>query len=125
MGDIYRAATKVHIWLGENTKDWGTFKWVNGVLLEAMGKFIREGVKSAGRRCLNMTLGEGLLEQIPARPTASRRDLGSMLGVVLTLSFERRWFRRLWTFQEALLARKTVMCGPDLDWGYAPVFRIT
>jgi hypothetical protein len=94
MGEIYSKATKVFIWLGPTANE-------SDVALESM---------------------EGMLDQVVRlnEATARREDLPLDLASAINTShgqryghlFSRPWFRRLWTVQEALLARELViMCG--------------
>lgn len=94
MGEIYSKATKVFIWLGPTANE-------SDVALKSM---------------------EGMLDQVMRlnEATATRKDLPLDLASAINTShgqmyghlFSRPWFRRLWTVQEALLARElVVMCG--------------
>ncbi|KAH9204255.1 heterokaryon incompatibility protein-domain-containing protein [Leptodontidium sp. 2 PMI_412] len=94
MGKIYSKATKVFIWLGPTANE-------SDLALESM---------------------EGMLHQVMRlnEATAAREDLPLNLASAINTKhgqiyghlFSRPWFRRLWTMQEALLARElVVMCG--------------
>lgn len=118
MGDIYRAATKVHIWLGENTKDWALFRWFHEVLLRAILDF----VDKTGEEPWDMmaeydpTKDAFWLEHLPGLRPPAGASWDECWESYWRFLFERRWFRRAWTYQEAMLARQAVVeCGPDLD----------
>ncbi|KAI2635778.1 heterokaryon incompatibility protein-domain-containing protein [Hypomontagnella submonticulosa] len=94
MGEIYSKAEKVFIWLGPTANN-------SDVALENMGRMLDE-VLAINQAILSR-------QDIPDDTVAViNADHGKMYGHLLS----RQWFRRLWTVQEALLARKlVVMCG--------------
>lgn len=94
MGDIYSKAEKVFVWLGPTADR-------SDVALENMQTTVLQlvGLNSA------VATREELMEGIDA---AINQEGGQLYGHL----FKRPWFRRLWTVQEALLARNLiVMCG--------------
>ncbi|KAH6615933.1 heterokaryon incompatibility protein-domain-containing protein [Chaetomium sp. MPI-SDFR-AT-0129] len=101
MGEIYSKATKVFIWLGPTANG-------SDAALEKMPQMLREVV------ALNQATEtrEDVPEDVPA---LINTDHGQLYGHL----FMRPWFKRLWTVQEALLARElVVMCGyREVDFG--------
>ncbi|EAQ83550.1 hypothetical protein CHGG_09954 [Chaetomium globosum CBS 148.51] len=101
MGEIYSRASKVFIWLGPTADQ-------------------------SASALKNM---ERMLDEVAAlnQATATRADLPDDTAATINEDhgqyyghlFMRPWFRRLWTVQEALLARKlVVMCGyQEVDFG--------
>lgn len=94
MGEIYSKASKVFIWLGPTANQ-------SDSALENMRRMVDEVVALNQATATRADLPEDTAATI-------NEDHGQYYGHL----FMRPWFRRLWTVQEALLARKlVVMCG--------------
>lgn len=94
MNEIYSKAEKVFIWLGP-TANRSDHAFDNG---EQMLKSVMD---------LNQATFQGA-----DVPDSAILDISKDCGQLYGHLFLRPWFRRLWTVQEALLARKlVVMCG--------------
>ncbi|KAI0381327.1 heterokaryon incompatibility protein-domain-containing protein [Hypomontagnella monticulosa] len=94
MGEIYSKAEKVFIWLGPTANN-------SDLALENMPRMLDEILAINNAILSRQDLPDDTAAAINA-------DHGRIYGHLLS----RQWFRRLWTVQEALLARKlVVMCG--------------
>ncbi|KAK3293024.1 heterokaryon incompatibility protein-domain-containing protein [Chaetomium fimeti] len=94
MGEIYSKASKVFIWLGPTANQ-------SDAALKNMERMLGEVVTLNQATATRADLPEDTAATI-------NEDHGQYYGHL----FMRPWFRRLWTVQEALLARKlVVMCG--------------
>lgn len=93
MGEIYSKAEEVFVWLGPTAHE-------SDAALENMEHVVQS--TSILNRAVHARVGTTGLVAI------MQKDHGQVYGRLLM----RPWFRRLWTVQEALLARKlVVMCG--------------
>ena len=106
MADIYRSAKLVLIWVGKADKEtaqvWEMFslidRWHPGEMEDGEREKSEENQERAKKVC---KLIDSILPPIDA-PTW--KTLGNF--------FARPWFNRAWTFQEAILARRSLMlCG--------------
>ncbi len=98
MGDIYRKAQQVLIWLGEGDEDSRLGLNYVQILLTELQPMFDNGVSEIRFSDLIKALG------MPAIKSRAWDALGRI--------FERAWFRRLWVVQEAALAAvATMMCG--------------
>ncbi|KAI9878947.1 MAG: hypothetical protein M1830_010065 [Pleopsidium flavum] len=98
MGDIYRKAQQVLIWLGEEDEDSRFGLNYVQILLAELQPVFDNGLGEIKFSDLIKALG------MPAIKGGAWNALGRI--------FERTWFRRLWVVQEAALAAvATVMCG--------------
>lgn len=98
MGDIYRRAQKVLIWLGEEDEDSRLGLNYVHILLEALQPTFDSGVSEIKHSDLIRIIG------LPSIKSGAWNALGRI--------FERAWFRRLWVLQEAALAEiALVICG--------------
>jgi hypothetical protein len=94
MGEIYSKAEKVFIWLGPTANR-------SDLALANMETMLNEVVALNRATATRADVADDVA-------TAINEDHGQLYGYLFT----RPWFRRLWTVQEALLARKlVVMCG--------------
>jgi hypothetical protein len=94
MGEIYSKAAKVFIWLGPTANK-------SDVALENMERMVNAVVRLNDATALRQELHPNIAA-----------ELNTTLGQLYGHLFSRPWFRRLWTVQEALLARElVVMCG--------------
>ena len=116
MGDVYSRA-KVNVWLGKDTTHWHLFKWLHEVIdgPEFRQLCEKKGPKEvveimAGYDPIQPRFWDRYLPQ--ARPpTGSWRDCWEAYWRFLD---DRRWFERVWTYQEALLAQDLIfICGDD------------
>lgn len=101
MSEIYSKADRVFIWLGPTANE-------SDFALENMGR-MRDEVASLNEATLaRADVGDDVV-------TTINKDHGHIYGHLIM----RSWFRRMWTVQEALLARKlVVMCGyREVDFG--------
>jgi Heterokaryon incompatibility protein (HET) len=108
MGDIYYAAKKVLIWLGEEADDSGIVVTFIEEVLPKAEDFTRRNGGVFPYSFENPQI-YGILG-IPLVPQIVWDGLQSF--------FKRRYFGRVWTFQEALLARKIeILCGATrISW---------
>ncbi|KAF2132337.1 hypothetical protein P153DRAFT_429489 [Dothidotthia symphoricarpi CBS 119687] len=122
MGNIYREALQVHIWLGESNSNWEAFMWIHlHVLPELRSFYDLEGVT----RCVDMMSGyDPIKEEFWDKymPHLQPLDMGGKVSwkdcweSYWYFLYERRWFRRAWTYQEVLLARHpSIICGPSYE----------
>ncbi|KAH6847694.1 heterokaryon incompatibility protein-domain-containing protein [Chaetomium sp. MPI-CAGE-AT-0009] len=101
MGEIYSKASKVFVWLGPTANQ-------SDSALQNMERMLGE--------VLALNQATATRTDLPDDTAATiNEDHGQFYGHL----FMRPWFRRLWTVQEALLARKlVVMCGyQEVDFG--------
>ena len=104
MGEIYSQAEVIFIWLGSDAQDVETLLWAQDVLWrkceEGIGELCEVNVQLL--QALDMDL-KGWLDAWTSVENFFRR---------------RRWYRRAWVFQEAVLARQLeIRNGPTyLDW---------
>ncbi|KAG4436129.1 hypothetical protein IFR05_008408 [Cadophora sp. M221] len=104
MGEIYRQATKVHVWLGDSLR-WrkgphplGQLKDPNG-FSKLMGFFRFTALEKSSH-------DEGTFLQTPSsRVFQGEKELVSSLQMFL----HAPWFQRRWTIQEASLNRHTIV----------------
>ncbi|KAL1645065.1 hypothetical protein SLS61_008498 [Didymella pomorum] len=110
MGDIYRKADKVIVWLGPHRDD---SDLALGVLktMEALGDY-REEKKSHGEVRFWDNSDKTKLLELNQSKDAHRSWVG------LVKLFGRAWWRRTWVVQEALLPRDFIFkCGnSDVNW---------
>jgi chemotaxis signal transduction protein len=101
MGEIYAKAEKVFIWLGPTANQ-------SDVALADMRGMLNRVLALNHATATRTHVADEI-------PKAINEDSGQLYGHI----FMRPWFRRLWTVQEALLARKLiVMCGyQEVDFG--------
>ncbi|KAK3324583.1 heterokaryon incompatibility protein-domain-containing protein [Cercophora scortea] len=93
MGDIYRTAQCVVVWLGASTTKSDAF-------FDILDKT---------SRTLDVSGGEDVNGDSGTRTPLKDQDIGSLSREILS----RPWFERAWTLQEIQLARKaTICCGP-------------
>jgi hypothetical protein len=101
MGEIYSKAEKVFIWLGPTANQSDVaFADLKGMVDDVLA----------------LNQATATRAHVPDEiPKVINEDCGQRYGHI----FMRPWFRRLWTVQEALLARKLiVMCGyQEVDFG--------
>jgi hypothetical protein len=97
MGDIYRQAAFVTVWLGEASGD-------SNLAMDFIGELNRD-LTSLRRNSVSMASFENL-ERYGIRP------MSDPAWTALTTLLSRPWFRRIWIVQEAVLGRQvTVSCG--------------
>ncbi|ETI23261.1 hypothetical protein G647_05060 [Cladophialophora carrionii CBS 160.54] len=103
MGEIFKKADGVLIWLGEMDED-------TRIAMVAVDNVIKQP-----------KLGETLTDP-SARPQALSTQTRYKAADFLSLIFKRSWFHRMWTIQEALLQhvdRVIVQCGnTTIRWIY-------
>ncbi len=114
MGDIYANAKRVYIWLGKDKKSWEPFKWVHKVLLPQLIEMSETDF--AILRAHDPMDSAFWEKHFPSlKPLSS--DWWTVWGCYWRFPLERIWFQRVWTYQEALLARDACFfIGEDLDW---------
>ncbi|KAL8787130.1 MAG: hypothetical protein Q9195_007912 [Heterodermia aff. obscurata] len=107
MGDIYRSARQVFIWLGPSSHD-------SALAIETLNSLGRSievdwGAVRMQPKASADTDWANLIVPFPYDEDTWRSINGFL---------ERSWFKRLWIWQEVLLARKAEMhCGYDsIDW---------
>lgn len=113
MGDIYRQAEKVHVWLGENEDRVDRiFPFLNQV---ARLRISCPELAESSEKASVSTAGVNVLERQISRWLQSKDR-----AATLTSFFRRPWFRRRWVIQEVLLSTfKTVHCGKfKLHWTF-------
>ena len=104
MGDIYRRAVKVHVWLGEEED--------GDQIGDVFGFFREMGIECARKHNLIRK------EEIQRRMTYLMRNNVAVASVDRFL--QRAWYRRRWILQEVALGSDiTVRCGRfKLPWNY-------
>ena len=118
MGDVYRCATSVAIFLGEE----GTSEHFNG-LWDLMG-MLNSAVDRAGIEPLwkHADIGAALDQiQLTPKTEEARSDEGAFrvhTGLIFENFFKYPWFKRVWVVQEAMNAKNAVVyCGTrQTDW---------
>ncbi len=113
MGDIYANAKRVYIWLGKDKKSWEPFKWMHQVLLHQLIEMSETDF--AILRAHDPTDSAFWEKHFPSlKPLGS--DWWTVWESYWRFPLERVWFHRVWTYQEALLARDACFfIGQDLD----------
>jgi hypothetical protein len=117
MGKLYFQAAKVIAWMGESRSDWTDFKWMNSDVLMQLTKLVNttpqgRAIVSAGSDPLDPTFWMTNFPSLEP-PGGSWERVWESYWRFLN---ERRWFRRVWTYQEALLAQELIVCcGDDFD----------
>jgi Heterokaryon incompatibility protein (HET) len=107
MGEIYSNALEVIIWLGKPTIELGNVIWATEILLPKLDEISPPPAIARGRIFLSSVWDPGVqdvlgIERLPQKLRGFSQFCSS-----------RRWFRRAWTFQEFVLARRVkVLCGP-------------
>lgn len=108
MGDIFKSAARVIIWLGPN--------W-NGSASRAMAaiQFVNDKIPdsdSDSDESEEQQSGEPTIENLE-RQLEDERGIKHIWSALEDL-FERQWFQRIWCMQEAILARRTmILCGDE------------
>jgi hypothetical protein len=128
MGDIYAKAGDVHAWLGAEEEGWEAFSWIHSVLLQGLERFYRD----KGEGCWEVmsaydpTRIDFWVRYFPSLQPPSGSWLECWESYWRFLS-KRRWFKRAWTYQEALLAGDLIIvCGENLEtMPYSKVGRMT
>jgi len=116
MGEIYKQAKTVIVWLGEGSTEISQIFWHLSLLQRISKSTIapysirRRTIRALALRISKMQeLNSNQLEQVP------RHGLFVVVPEdrILAEVFSRGWFTRMWTLQEAILARKClVRCSP-------------
>ncbi|KAL2163257.1 hypothetical protein VTH06DRAFT_5313 [Thermothelomyces fergusii] len=95
MGEIYYKAEKVFVWLGPPAHQ-------SDLAISGMKKMLADVV----------ALNEATVNRVDVPNGITAAKINEVHGQLYGHLFMRPWFRRLWTAQETLLARKlVVMCG--------------
>ena len=110
MGDIYASAHTVLVWLGE--EDWN-FKVANVFVTKFLPK-VEALIKNEAR---DQTYSYSLTN-LEFYDRLGEPEISQEIWDGLAEFLDRKWFSRVWTFQEALLARGIeVYCGEEkLSW---------
>jgi len=118
MGDIYSGASRVIIWLGEETGDISEYLWVQTTLIP---KLQRLAEKKGGIDVLAHSefrvFWKYAAEELSAKEQRYlQQDLIRFLRLFCS---RRRWFSRVWIVQELMLAKDVlVLCGAhQISWG--------
>lgn len=117
MGNIYRDAIEVHAWLGESDRNWQAFQWVHEHLLLALDEFCADD---------SVNRWDVMRRYDPTKETFWDEHMSSLRPPRWSwidcwesywrFFYDRRWFRRAWTYQEAVLAcHLNVFCGPNFQ----------
>ena len=119
MGDIYRQARRVIVWLGEGGPDIGLV-FAHLSLFEKLEKIPSYPVKKILQQKLALRIDK--IQQLSDEGISELPRVGLFVQVpqdrVLQDVFSRTWFKRMWTLQEVILARECmVQCGSaTLPW---------
>lgn len=112
MGDVYRKADRVVIWLGDDTE--GTSKGVE--MLRHL--IVPDGMKAQPPGYLTYSLFETFaLPRTPTRSDAELR-LSDEIQQSMQCLLSKPWFGRVWTIPEAVLSQRAmIQCGENtLTW---------
>lgn len=115
--DIYTMARQTNVWLGACQKDLSTFQWWHDTVYQRLAQERSRHRQSPYMLDLMFKTGDHLdaqfwLDNFGLVPPdgSSWHDLWRSY---VNFFFVRRWFSRLWTIQEVMLAQKVYMiCGP-------------
>lgn len=100
MADIYSSAAKVVIWLGPGSED-------SALGLRCIKRMGSKVTVDWGLQTMTATTEIGHWADIREKPYISDAD-----GIAVYNVLNRNWFKRLWIWQEAWLAREAVvLCG--------------
>jgi hypothetical protein len=116
MGSIFSGAKDVIVWLGHPNADFDEILWVQNTLGPRM--------RAAERRYGSEVLWGRGPEDADLQKMLAIPDLSIRLAKFVKFHCENRWFSRVWTFQEAGLARSLkVYCGNTLlNWNLLSEF---
>jgi hypothetical protein len=121
MGEIYANAETVNVWLGSDRLNWDTFEWMHATVYPALVD-LYELYESRHERDAFMTI---MSDYAPTEPYFWNKyhpsiqlpeDLSweDCWRAYWLFFYQRRWFKRAWTFQEAVLAEKiSAFCGSN------------
>ena len=107
MGDIYRSARQVLVWLGTNSHD----SALAIQTLNSLGQSIKVNWKAESFQPKALANADLAMPNVPLPYNENTwRSINDLLG--------RSWFKRLWVWQEVLLALKAeIRCSYDkIDW---------
>jgi hypothetical protein len=112
MGDIYRKAGRVVIWLGDDTN--GTSKGI---------EMLRHFIKPAGTKFQSPAyFTRSLIQTFAPSRTSTRSDAESQFSDDIQQSIRcvlsKPWFLRVWTVPEAVLSQRAmIQCGENtVEW---------
>lgn len=115
--DIYTMAKQTNVWLGACLRDLSTFEWWQDAVYQAIGHECIRNRLSPYMFDLMFKTGNHLDAQFWLRNLGIAPPNGTAWydcwKSYVDFFFIRRWFARLWTIQEGMLAQKVYMiCGP-------------
>ncbi|KAG8158249.1 hypothetical protein KVR01_012010 [Diaporthe batatas] len=117
--DIYTMARQTNVWLGACQKDMSKFQWWHDTVYQALVQERSRHRQSPYILDLIFKTGDLLnpqfwLDNFNLSPP-SGSTWNDLWRSYVDFFFARRWFSRLWTIQEVMLAQKVYMlCGPRL-----------
>lgn len=121
--DIYTMAKQTNVWLGACQRDLPTFAWWHDTVYQAVAE--ERSRKRQSPYVLDLVFKTG--DHLDANFWVENFGLSAPQGAswhdcwrsYVDFFLIRRWFSRLWTIQEVMLARKVYMfCGPRrFDFG--------
>ncbi|VUC33468.1 unnamed protein product [Clonostachys rosea] len=114
MGQLYFKANMVLAWLGESTGHWKEFSWLHHVMLPALWDAIESGTVAL-KADTDPTDPEFWATHLPSL-TPPGGSWSAVWESYWRFLDERRWFRRAWTYQETILAKKLILvCGMEFN----------
>ncbi|CAH0057861.1 unnamed protein product [Clonostachys solani] len=114
MGQLYFKANMVVAWLGQSTSHWNEFSWLHHVMLPALWDAIESGIVAL-RADTDPTDPEFWATRLPSL-TPPGGSWSAIWESYWRFLDERRWFRRAWTYQETILAKKLILvCGIEFN----------
>lgn len=114
MGKLYFKANMVLAWLGQSTSHWKEFSWLHQVMLPALWDAIESGIVAL-RADTDPTDPEFWATRLPSL-TPPGGSWPAVWESYWRFLDERRWFRRAWTYQETILAKKLILvCGIEFN----------
>lgn len=113
MGDIYRQARRVIVWLGEGSPDIGRI-FAHLSLFGKLEKIASYAVKKVLQRQLALRIDK--IQRLSDEEICKLPRVGLFVQIpqdrILKDVFSRTWFERMWTLQEVVLATECVVqCG--------------
>lgn len=126
--DIYTLAMQTNVWLGACQKDLDVFEWWQNTVYHTLAQ--QGSRRRQSPYVLDLTFKTG--DHLDAEFWLQNFGLAPLDGLswhdcwrsYVDFFLARRWFSRLWTIQEVMLAQKVYMlCGPK-SFDFAEVLRL-